>query len=213
MVKNSMQNLDQLTANEIRRRLAVAQSLTPDSSSDLPLRWNDAQCRPAGVLVPLIREADRWKVIFIRRAQHEKDHHSGQVAFAGGKHEAHDQSLQHTALREAHEEIGLHPEHVTVLGELAAHYSITRFRITPVVARITWPQPLTPEVGEVARIFSIPLDWLADAANFRLESRQLEGRTVPVVFYREFDGELLWGATARMTLSLIKALTDQQSFR
>ena len=131
---------------------------------------------------------------------------SGQVAFAGGKHEPQDTDLEATALREAHEEIGLHPDRVNVLGHLNFHYSITRYRITPVVAEVDWPVQLQPDASEVARIFSIPLGWLADARNYRIEQRQLDGRDVAVIYYDEYDGELLWGATARMTRSFIKCL-------
>jgi len=160
------------------------------------------------VLIPLIREENQWRIVYIRRADHEHDHHSGQVAFAGGKYEEQDENLQHTALREAQEEIGIDPDHVTVLGELNHHYSITHFKITPVVGHLQWPYSFTPDRSEVARVFSIPLAWLADPSNHRVEQRQFNGKAAPVVYFDEFDGELLWGATARMTLSLVDMITS-----
>ena len=200
-----MTSVDQLTLTQIRQRLQVDNEIT----QDVPVEWSDQDCRQAGVLIPFIREHDQWKILFIRRADNELDHHSGQVAFAGGKFEPGDDDLQQTALREAHEEIGLDPQHVEVLGQLNYHYSITRFQITPVVGHVTWPYRFKPDETEVARIFSIPLSWLANTENYRLQQRQLKGGNVPVVYFDEYDGELLWGATARMTLSLLSCLKDE----
>ncbi|MCP4010213.1 MAG: CoA pyrophosphatase, partial [Proteobacteria bacterium] len=166
----------------------------------------EAECRQAGVLIPFIRKDNQWHILYIRRAILEGDHHSGQVAFAGGKHEEQDADLQATALREAHEEIGIQPHHVNVLGELNHHYSITRFKITPVVGYLAWPYPVQVDQSEVAKVFSIPLLWLADPGSHRIEHRQLGSESVPVVYFNEYDHELLWGATARMTLSLIACL-------
>ncbi len=196
-------DLDQLTLNDIRQRLL----LNCGTTQDIPFEWKEEDCRQAGVLIPFIREAGRWHILFIRRSDHEHDHHSGQVAFAGGKFEPGDEDLNQTALREAHEEIGLHPQHVEILGKLNYHYSISRFKISPIVGHVKqWPYQFIPDPVEVARVFSIPLNWLADAGNFRIEQRQRAGKSFPVLFYDEYDGEVLWGATARMTQSLINLL-------
>jgi 8-oxo-dGTP pyrophosphatase MutT (NUDIX family) len=196
-------DLDQLTIAQIRQNLLTENQVT----QDIPFDWSEQECRQAGVLIPFVRNLDRWHILFIRRSDHEHDYHRGQVAFAGGKFEEQDQDLRQTALREAHEEIGLNPQHVEVLGQLNYHYSITRFKIAPVVAYVNqWPYSFVPDPGEVARVFSIPLSWLADSANYRIEQRQREGKTFPVLFYAEYDGEVLWGATARMVQSLISCL-------
>lgn len=197
-------HLDQLTPQQIRQRLQTENQVT----QDIHLQWALEEYRHAAVLIPFIREAGQWRILFIRRSDHEHDHHRGQVAFAGGKYEEGDPDLQYTALREAQEEIGLKPEHVEILGQLNHHYSITRFRITPVVAQAQWPYTFTPDAQEVARIFSIPLHWLADPQNYRIEQRERDGQSFPVLFYDEYDGEVLWGATARMTQSLLACLQD-----
>ena len=80
--------------------------------------------------------------------------HSGQVAFAGGKYEAQDTDLLATALREAHEEIGVKPHHVEILGELNHHYSVTRYKITPVVGYLDWPYPVQMEPNLVVEFYS-----------------------------------------------------------
>jgi 8-oxo-dGTP pyrophosphatase MutT (NUDIX family) len=172
----------------------------------VPYQWSEAECKQAGVLIPFIRKNNQWHILYIRRATLEGDHHSGQVAFAGGKHEEQDSNLLATALREAHEEVGIQPHHVEVLGVLNHHYSITRFKITPVVGYLDWPYPVQPDQAEVARVFSIPLLWLAGPGNHRIEQRQFDSKHIPVVYFNEYDNELLWGATARMTLSLIACL-------
>jgi 8-oxo-dGTP pyrophosphatase MutT (NUDIX family) len=196
--------LDHLTLQQIRDRLKNQTQVT----QDIPSESSEKDYRQAGVLIPFLRDSNRWHILFIRRADYEHDHHSGQVAFAGGKYEDHDQDLQHTALREAHEEIGLQAQHVEILGQLNYHFSITRFKIAPVVAHIQWPYTFVPDQQEVARVFTIPLSWLADSANYRIEQWQREGKSIPVLFYEEYDGEVLWGATARMVQSLLSCLQN-----
>lgn len=199
-----MPNLDQLSENDIANRLKRQRELT----HDIPLTQPGYTYKQAGVLIPFIRVERSWHLLYIRRAELRRDLHSGQVAFAGGKHEEHDQNMLDTALREAHEEIGVAPNDVKVLGHLSSHHSVSNFRITPVVGRIPWPYPLELQRSEVGRAFSIPLQWLADPTNHEIRYRELPDskQPVPIAYFNEYDGELLWGATARMTLSLIALL-------
>ncbi len=168
------------------------------------------------MLIPLLQDQNEWHVLFIRRADRLGDRHSGQVAFPGGKHEAGDTSIRHTALREAEEEIGLAHHNVEVLGELNTYRTISHFRIHPFVSIIPWPLPLTPEVSEVASIFTIPLNWLKDENNYYLKVPEQRHPSIPenhkrhpAVYYKRYNGELLWGATARMTLHLLHALDNR----
>ncbi len=164
--------------------------------------------KPAAVLVPLAWFEGAWHVVYIRRAVSARDHHSGQVAFPGGRLEPADRTAERAALREAHEEIGLHPRATSVLGRLPAYLTITNYRVIPVVATIDWPYAFDLAEDEVSRVFTIPVAWLADAGNYELRPRDrvIPGKPVHVIYYRHYDGELLWGATARMTLSLLDAL-------
>jgi 8-oxo-dGTP pyrophosphatase MutT (NUDIX family) len=198
-------DLDQLSINDIQRRVSRGGQGTSDAG------WIDdvSEYTEAAVLLPLVRQSDGWHLLYIRRATHEHDYHSGQVAFAGGKREPEDADLNQTAVREAHEEIGLQPVDVSILGHLGPHYSISRFQITPVVAHVPWPYRLQLDSVEVARAFTIPLNWLANPNNHSIESyRTSSFGTIPVVEFRPFDGERLWGATARMTLSLLSLLHE-----
>lgn len=200
-----MENLDQLSEAEISRCLQPR----PDALRPTQADGADSGFREAGVLVPFVRVAGSWHLLFIRRPASEKDPHSGQVAFAGGKREPSDPDLTATALREAHEEIGVHPQHVTVLGRLQPHHSrVSRFRIAPVVGTFQWPYELTLCPQEVARAFTIPLSWLANPDHHSIQQRQTKtaNQSAPTIYFREYDGELLWGATARITLSLLNDL-------
>ena len=112
-----------------------------------------------------------------------------------------------TALREANEEIGIDAEEVRVLGRLPEMHTVTGWVITPIVGWLNQAPEYKPNADEVERIFSIPLTWLADRQNFkeRLYTRS-DGTQEMVLFYEPFEGELLWGATARMVWQFIQII-------
>jgi 8-oxo-dGTP pyrophosphatase MutT (NUDIX family) len=170
--------------------------------------------REAAVLIPLVQHDANWHLLFIRRAKNEHDRHSGQVAFPGGAQDAADHSLEATALREAQEEIGLAAERIKLLGQLEPYITISHYRVTAVVGVVQWPSALTLQNSEVARAFLMPLAWLRNRQNFSMRARQdmdpHSARRHPIIVFDEYDGETLWGATARMTLNFIRALDEQQ---
>jgi 8-oxo-dGTP pyrophosphatase MutT (NUDIX family) len=110
------------------------------------------------------------------------------------------------ALREAYEEIGLRAEDIHVLGTLDSLLTVTQFHITPVVATVPWPYPFQINPAEVASVFSIPLDWLSNPAHLEVRQRPplAPGPPVSVYYFRPYDGEVIWGATARITLQLLQ---------
>ena len=120
-----------------------------------------------------------------------------------------EETVRAAAAREAQEEIGLDPGSVRILGRLGSMLTITSFNITPVVGVIPWPTVFSPAQAEVARIFSMPLAWLAERSN-RWEFN-LPGRGHNVIVYHPYDGEILWGATARMTVDFVELLTSGNS--
>ncbi len=176
----------------------------------------ESNIRLASVLIPLFWHHDEWHVLYIRRVENPRDSHSGQVAFPGGRRDQTDADATAVALREADEEIGLAQSEVRVLGSLANYRTSSDYDVTPVVGIVPWPYPYQPEPAEVDRIFSIPLKWLANKHHVDLRDRAFrlpESRKkleLKVVYYNRYDGELLWGATARMTLSFLKALHEKQ---
>ena len=84
----------------LRRRLAALPTAEPRQERPGP---SGRPAHPAAVLLPLYQHQGAWQLLFIRRAQHDNDRHSGQVAFPGGRHEADDAHAVETALREAEE--------------------------------------------------------------------------------------------------------------
>jgi 8-oxo-dGTP pyrophosphatase MutT (NUDIX family) len=161
----------------------------------------------AAVLVPLVWWKDGWHLVFTRRTE-AVENHKGQVSFPGGGCEVGESTPEQTALREAGEEIGLEPADVRLLGKLNDVLTITRYRVTPVVGVMPWPYAIRPEPAEVERVFTLPLDWLADPRNWDERSVSPAGssRSFPVIYYHSYDGEILWGATARMTHNFLSVL-------
>lgn len=168
-----------------------------------PITRAEWDARPAAVLVPLYEHAGEWWVLLTRRTD-KVDSHKGQVAFPGGRVDPEDASLVHTALREAHEEIGLRPGDATVIGRLDELITVTQYRVTPIVARIPYPYDFVPSADEIDAIFGAPLRWLADPANLETRYREplVSGPKIPV-YYWHYGEYTIWGATARMLLNLL----------
>lgn len=161
--------------------------------------------RPAAILIPLIEYEEDWHVLLTQRSN-ALDEHRGQVAFPGGAMEALDENLEWTALREMHEEIGVKPEDVQILGQLGDMPIITNYMVRMFVGQIPWPYPLEISQDEVESAFIIPIKWLADERHRTIKYHSIAGREFPVIYFEPFDDHQLWGASAEMTLALLSAL-------
>jgi 8-oxo-dGTP pyrophosphatase MutT (NUDIX family) len=188
----------QITEADIRNYLSTRQ----DRGMSLP---GSAPYRKAAVLIPLLQKDGEWHLLYTRRTETVQDH-KGQVSFPGGGTEEIDKSPVDTALREAQEEIGLQPEHVSVLGFMSQYPSITDYLVTPVVGRITWPFEMNISTNEVGRVFTIPIKWLADPQNREEKLITRPGGQVWVSYYKPYEGETLWGLTARITVNFLEIL-------
>ena len=164
--------------------------------------------RPAAVLIPIYLDQDDWHLVYTRRTD-QVENHRGQVSFPGGLVEDLDDSAMETALREAEEEIALHKDAVQILGSLDTLFTVTQFQIIPFIGQIPWPYDFDPNPDEVARVFSVPLRWLRDPHHLELHHRQpiAEGPEVPVYYFKPFQGEVIWGATARITINFLEIIS------
>jgi 8-oxo-dGTP pyrophosphatase MutT (NUDIX family) len=162
----------------------------------------------AAVLLGLVMR-DEPMVLLTRRAKHMTTH-SGQVAFPGGKVDPLDKDLRHTALREAHEEVGLSPALVQVLGELPTYTTGSAFVITPVVALVDPGFEAAPNPSEVAQVFEVPLSFLMNPAHHRRHVHEAEGvrREWYSMPYNQGEHEhFIWGATAGMLRNFYRFLS------
>jgi 8-oxo-dGTP pyrophosphatase MutT (NUDIX family) len=166
-----------------------------------------ARLKCAAVLIPLAWWQDEWQIVLTRRTE-TVEHHKGQVSFPGGGCATNETSPEDTAMREAGEEIGLEPADIRILGLMNEVITTTQYRITPVVGIMPWPYLVRLEPAEVVRVFTIPLLWLAKRQNWEERPFALDGAAspFPVVTYHIYDGEILWGASARIMLNFIGVL-------
>lgn len=175
---------------------------TSDGFSEVTLT-EETRVKCAAVLVPLVWYDEEWHLLYTRRTD-KVESHKGQVSFPGGACDDGETTPEETALREAEEEIGIRPQDVRILGRLATLVTISYFRVTPVVGVVRWPNVFRVGEHEVARVFTIPLGWLANPSNrWQFERSDLKRA---LIAYHPYDGELLWGATARMTVEFLKVL-------
>jgi len=172
--------------------------------ADLIETWFPGPMREAAVLLPLILREPELTVLFTRRTDDLPDH-AGQISFPGGRRDTGDASLEFTALRESHEEIGLHPDSVDVAGYLEPHPVITGYAVVPVVGFVTPPDQFVPEAGEVAEIFEVPLSFLLQPGNEALQTRYRNGVALDTYEY-QYEDYRIWGATAQMLRSFITLL-------
>lgn len=160
----------------------------------------------AAVLVPLIDHAAGMSVLLTQRTETLPDH-AGQIAFPGGRMDMADHSPEDTALRETEEEVGIHRTHIQLVGRLTAHETRTGYHVMPVVGVIDPPLALSPEPSEVAHIFEVPLDFVLDPANHRLETYKgaQSGRKYRAMPYGD---HYIWGLTARVLFELANVLRE-----
>jgi 8-oxo-dGTP pyrophosphatase MutT (NUDIX family) len=159
----------------------------------------------AAVLVPVTDEAVPH-IILTRRASHMSSH-AGEVAFPGGKRDATDASIIHTALRESREEIGLSEQSVEVVGSLDVFVSKVGLRVQPIVGLVAPDELLVPNPDEIESIFRVPVGFFLSSNvsythRFRFMGQDV---TVPSFNYGDY---VIWGLTAFMIVDLMKRVYD-----
>jgi 8-oxo-dGTP pyrophosphatase MutT (NUDIX family) len=202
---------------EIRRSLSGSrapidptQAVMPRESKNWPakfLHMASGSLRAAGVLIPIIERPGGLTVLLTQRSSKLRVH-AGQVSFPGGRMERSDPDIVATALREAHEEVGIHPDTVEVAGYLDPAPTVTGYAVTPVVGLLEQSVSISIDPGEVEAAFEVPLDFLLDKANQRNNVRVFEGVELQIVEFL-YDDRRIWGATASMIVQLRNILLDQ----
>jgi 8-oxo-dGTP pyrophosphatase MutT (NUDIX family) len=194
--------------------MALRQRLEPVERADAlrdALEGQRPNARKAAVLIGLFEQEGEATLIFIRRASTLRSH-SGEIAFPGGAVDATDESPVGAALREAQEEIGLHPARAEVLGIMLPVFTVvSNFLITPVVAYLPQgPGELRLQASEVADLLLLPLRGLADPAIAHTEVWTRDGLARTVYFY-DYGAYRVWGATARLLNALLGLLENHKS--
>jgi 8-oxo-dGTP pyrophosphatase MutT (NUDIX family) len=163
---------------------------------------------PSAVLIPLYRKQGQCHIVLIKRTETVKEH-KGQISFPGGARDNSDHTLLDTAVRESHEEIGLRPGDIEVIGELDDEITTTsNYIVTPFVAVIPWPYRFTINKAEVDEIIEAPIAALLSRDCLKPDIETLDGGIVVDSYNYHYDGRLIWGATARI-LNKFLALYSQ----
>ncbi len=194
----------------LRARFLAPPVWTPEIKGES--RFNDREPVHAAVLVPLVQR-NELTVLLTQRTDH-LTHHPGQISFPGGRAEADDADAAATALREAHEEIGLEAAQVEVLGAMPTYTTGTGFIVTPVVALVQPDTALRVDPFEVAAVFEVPLAFLMNPANHRRHAFEVAGvrREFLSMPWQGADDRgrperfFIWGATAGMLRNLYRLL-------
>lgn len=162
----------------------------------------------ASVLVLFTDDHQNPEIVFTLRAQHLSNH-PGEVAFPGGMWEPQDAGLLQTALRESHEEIGLPPEAVTLLGACRPRSTLSGVKVTPFVGVISAETELTPNLSELDAIFRVPLAaFHSGMIQTRTDIFQHGGQDYRIPAYQH-QGYEIWGFTAALTNEIISAIVSR----
>ena len=202
-------NLNRASAQRVR---ALFSEINPHLVGDklFESRWSDIR-KDAAVLVPLIPRPEGVNVLLTVRSS-DMPSHAGQISFPGGKAHPEDKDSIATALREAHEEVNIAPELVDVVGALGVHKGGLGFSVTPIVGVVDPQAELQPCPREVAEIFEVPIDFVADLGNHITEQREHKGVTYNM-FAAPFERFHIWGLTAGILRTLAETLQDSEPLR
>ncbi|MCH7652831.1 MAG: CoA pyrophosphatase [Chloroflexi bacterium] len=164
----------------------------------------DSSLTPAGVTLLLYPKDGEYCILLNKRTD-TVDDHKGEISFPGGRKDPEDKTLLDTALRETHEEMGISPDDVDVLGEIDDVPTNTSYLISTFVGTIPYPYEFAPSEAEVAEVLEVPISTLMDINSARDEVRVRDGELVNSVSY-SYDGHLIFGATARILSRFLELL-------
>jgi 8-oxo-dGTP pyrophosphatase MutT (NUDIX family) len=196
--------------NEILKGLPGTEIQWQMASSDRMLRnfprvpGKDA--RAASVLVLLYPHKGSVHTVFMQRPDYDGVH-SGQISFPGGKQEPSDETAIHTAVREAAEETGIDPEKISILGTLTPLFiPVSNMIVTPVVAWCKKKPAFSHKADEVVFLFDADISRFYDTSIIRTRPHKIGTDTIDVKYF-DYDGNMIWGATAMILNELLAILT------
>ena len=171
-------------------------------------RWTDPTQFTGEAAVLIAVTNHRSPEIILTKRSEKLSSHRGEVALPGGRVDTTDESIVHAALRESHEEVGLEPSSVEVLGELDT--MVTRFgmKVTPVVGIVPENISLTPNLHELDAVFKVPLEFLLRDERLRTDIGTIGGHKVEVPCWRYHQYEI-WGVTAVILTMLMNKVYDR----
>ncbi|MBV1776639.1 CoA pyrophosphatase [Burkholderiaceae bacterium DAT-1] len=160
----------------------------------------DKPAVPAAVLIACVVDGSDVRLMFTQRAEH-LNHHGGQISFPGGRLEP-GEHAEAAAIREAHEEIGLDPAFVHAIATMPDYYTVSGYRVTPVIACVRPGYSLRAADDEVAHIFDVPLGFVLNEENWHIRYAEALGRNWPTPAITWQGHRTIWGATAGMLAGL-----------
>ncbi|MFY9154082.1 MAG: CoA pyrophosphatase [Prolixibacteraceae bacterium] len=158
--------------------------------------------KQSSVLLLVYPEDEQLFICLTKRPSTMK-HHPGQISFPGGKVEKEDDSPEKTALREAHEEVGINQDKIEILGKLSDLYvEVSRFSIQPFLAWADEKPEFVVNYDEVEALIIFPISQFV--YDETISETELETVSGPLTIkYYPFNGEIIWGATAMILAELI----------
>ncbi len=158
--------------------------------------------KESAVIIPFVELNGAWHLIFEKKVN-DNSKHAGQVAFPGGSKDEQDKNFLETAIRETCEEIGVCENDLEILGEVEPTVTLTtNFVIYPFAAIVKKPPPYKINRSEVEKLIFVPLQYLIDKHPFPSQKYIYKGKE-RITMVIEYDGEIIWGATARILNNLI----------
>jgi len=168
--------------------------------------------KSSAVLLLLFEKDGEYHVLFTKRSD-KVEHHKGQISFVGGMRDEEDDSLLITALREAHEEIGLIPGDVKILGRLDDIYTAaTKFIISPFVGIFSWPYSFEISEDEIDEMILVPLKSLAEECDLEVQEVNWKGEDATKVYYFYYEDHIIWGATARILNQFLNLIYPSRNY-
>ena len=194
----------QFTALEIK---SILSRYHPDIEP-MPSRF-----KSASVLIPFYDQPEGLALVLMKRPDYQGAH-GGQISFPGGAREQGDRNDKEVALRETEEEYGIDQGTIEIWGRLKPQFTrVSGYWVSPFVGMIPCPAAFQPDPNEVERLIVVPFAHLLDPDHFRIGTYEWKGFQVPSYLY-EFNGETIWGLTARILFNLITLIrTGKESDR